>query len=78
MSGRIKMTPSQINAKHGKPMWRCNTCGSIERLEWWNGLSVAVCVDDSTCGKAQGEKFATESAEHDAWAKYEAEWAGNY
>ena len=70
------MTPDQINEKHGKPSWRCNSCGAASGLMWWNGLSVAVCSQRSECSKAESDKFAAgaqEEAEREAAWK---EWLG--
>ena len=61
------MTPDQINEKHGKPSWRCNTCKAESNLEWWNGLSVAVCRGKPECRKAESDKFAASVAEQEAY-----------
>lgn len=70
------MSPDQINAKHGKASWRCNSCGATSGLMWWNGLSVAVCSDNRQCSKVESEKYAAAMAEQEAQAAYEAEWLG--
>lgn len=70
------MSPDQINAKHGKPSWRCNSCGAVSGLMWWQGFSVAVCRDNPECSKAESDKFAAAEAEQDAQAAYEAEYFG--
>lgn len=70
------MTPDQINTQHGKPSWRCNTCGATSGLTWWNGLSVAVCRDNANCRRVEGEKYAASVAEQEWWAAYEIEWLG--
>lgn len=71
------MTPDQINEKHGKPSWRCNTCRATSGLKWWNGLSVAVCSGNPDCSKAESEKYARAIADMEAQAAYEAEWFGS-
>lgn len=70
------MTPDQINIKHGKPSWRCNTCGATTGLIWWNGLSVAVCGANESCADAEGCRFAAAVAEQERQTEYEAEWIG--
>lgn len=70
------MSPDQINAKHGKVSWRCNSCHATSGLKWWNGLSVAVCRGNPDCSKAESEKFAAGVAEQEVQAAYEAEWIG--
>jgi len=37
------MNPDEINALHGKPVWRCVTCKAENGLHWWHGVSAAVC-----------------------------------
>lgn len=70
------MSPDQINAKHGKASWRCNSCGATSGLEWWNGLSVAVCRGKPECRRIESEKYAVAIAEQGAQAAYEADWFG--
>lgn len=70
------MTPDQINAKHGKAMWRCNSCGATSGLTWWNGLSVAVCSANKKCADVEGEKYTAAVAEQEAKEAYEAWWLG--
>lgn len=70
------MTPDQINAKHGKPSWRCNSCRAENGLMWWQGLSVAVCRDNPECSRAEQERFAVSIAALEAEAAREAEYFG--
>ena len=70
------MSPDQINEKHGKASWRCNSCGATSGLKWWHGLSVAVCAGNERCSKAEGERYANSAAEQEAQVAYEAEWIG--
>lgn len=59
------MSPDKANAKFGRVVWRCNSCGATENLEWWNGLSVAVCIGKEECHKIEAEKYAAAVAELD-------------
>lgn len=62
------MSPDQINAEHGQPLWTCVTCKVTSGLHWWNGLSVAVC-DRAECSKAFNDKCVEREA---AEAAYQA------
>ena len=64
------MTPDQINEKHGKASWKCNTCGETKGLMWWNGLSVAVCSMNPRCSEAESKKFSDAIAEEEWFNEY--------
>lgn len=54
------MTPDQINREHGKPVWTCYACKATTGLEWWNGLSVAVCSGNDACRKKYSDFLSRE------------------
>ena len=68
--------PDQINAKHGKPTWRCNSCHATTNLTWWRYLSVAVCRDNPACSAAEASKFKSAIEAEEAQAAYDREWFG--
>ena len=70
------MTPDQINQKHGKPSWRCNSCGAESGLTWWNGLSVAVCARNADCHATEGKKFSEAAELQEINDAAYAEWIG--
>lgn len=70
------MTPDEINQKHGKPTWRCWHCRAESGLEWWRGMSVAVCERNSECSAAFSAFAAAKQAEQDAWEESCREWWG--
>jgi hypothetical protein len=57
------MRPDDINAKHGNPVWKCVTCRAESGLQWWNGLSVAVCQKQECSSKFADMCKAQEEAE---------------
>lgn len=71
------MSPDQINEKHGKPSWRCNSCGATSGLEWWNGLSVAVCRGKPECRRIESEKYAVAVAAMEEAEAADREWFGS-
>lgn len=70
------MSPDQINAKHGKPSWRCVTCRAESGLHWWRGMSVAVC-SKPVCSKAFGDKCRRQEEEQDAFDNHVREHYGD-
>lgn len=64
------MSPDAINREHGKPSWRCWHCKAESGLKWWNGLSVAVCVDKPECGQAYSKCLSDEIAAEEAFQAY--------
>ena len=63
------MSPEEINAKHGKPTWRCWGCKTETGLHWHHGWSVAVC-DKPECGQAYDAVVAKQVAEEEAYREY--------
>lgn len=61
------MSPDEINKKHGRPSWTCWSCKAASGLEWWNGLSVAVCSAKPECGKAYSEFLTRQASEEQAF-----------
>ena len=70
------MSPDAINQKHGQPTWRCYHCKAESGLEWWNGLSVAVCHAKPTCGRAYAEFISGEMAAEQSYRDHVEEEYG--
>jgi hypothetical protein len=69
------MSPDQINAQHRAPVWKCWTCKAESNLEWWNGLSVAVCYGNQKCRKGYSDFLVDQAAAEEA---YQAHIRENY
>lgn len=71
------MSPDAINAQFGKPVWTCYTCKAETGLHWWNGLSVAVCINKPECGAAYSRdlsKSVQEEQDFQDYVKENAPW----
>ena len=63
------MTPDQINAKHGAPVWRCFGCRAETGLHWHHGLSVAVC-ENPACAEKYDALIEQQLAEEANYREY--------
>lgn len=71
----ILMTPKQINELHGKPVWTCVRCQTVNNLHWWNGLSVAIC-NSQKCNDDWNRMAVEEQERQDAYDAYVKEIYG--
>lgn len=69
------MTPKQINDLHGKSVWTCVRCQTVDNLQWWNGLSVAIC-DNPKCNDDWNRISAEDREQQDAYEAYAKEIYG--
>jgi hypothetical protein len=68
------VSPDEINKEWGRPVWTCFHCKAESNLEWWNGLSVAVCRRKPECGQAYSALISRQVAEEEAYQDYAAQY----